>query len=121
MTHREQFEALQAKWRAAETAASDFKFELRYKHGDWWKAPRVKQERAARLQAKADAAMNAVYAWLDANSPRSWHTGVPVVFVRDTLTYEDAMTSGTLSVIPPPVYGSYQSDAVRFASAVVRG
>jgi hypothetical protein len=68
-----------------------------------------------RVSKRAEDAMEAVFVWLDANSPRSWRTGCPAYWICDSLTEADALTRGHLSVVPPCGYGSYPSDLVRFS------
>lgn len=120
MTAQERFEALQARWRAAHDKQHDLRFKLRYAYGDTYyiHAPKAKRDRADRASKAADFVQDAIFAWLDANSPRSWRTGVPCYWVCESLTYADAITTGQLSVTPPVAYGGLPSDSIRFAAAL---
>jgi hypothetical protein len=64
---------------------------------------------------RTDAAMEAVFVWLDSHSPRGWRSGPPAHWVCDELTLADALTAGQLAVIPPCSYGQMPCDAIRFA------
>lgn len=120
MTKQQRFEALQARWRKAKEKARNLAFDLRYHYGDFYfvSAPRAKREKKERASAAEEKASDAIFLWLDQNSPRSWRTGVPADWVCDSLTYADAITSDRLSVTPPVAYGCYPSDSVRFAQPV---
>jgi hypothetical protein len=109
---------LQAAWRKAHEAERELARTLQYKYTNTWSAPRAQQEKYERVSKRSDAAMEAVFAWLDTFSPRSWRSGVPANWVCVHLTEADALTAGQLSVVPPPGYGSYPSDSVRFARPV---
>jgi hypothetical protein len=122
MAKRDQktFEALQAKYRAADERADRIRASLKAQYGHQWRAPAGKERKLNEAQAKADSAMEAIFAWLDANSPRDWRHGAPCYWVCAELSYEDAITAGQLSVIPPVVYGCYESDSRRFAAPIER-
>lgn len=114
------FEALQAKWRSAQTKAHDLRFELQYHYGDMYRvrAPKAKMAKADKASAAEERAQDAIFTYLEANSPRSWRSGVPCYWVCDKLTYADAITAGQMSVIPPVSYGGMPSDSIRFAGPV---
>lgn len=116
---QEKFEALQAKWRAAHKKELDLSFAANHKYGTWYiHAPRGVRERIERARAAESKAMDAVFAWLDAHSPRAWRTGTPAYWICDKLTYADAMTEGQLSVVPPPPYGYTTHEMERFARPI---
>lgn len=119
MTKQEQFERLQAAWRKAHAREQEIKASLTARYGTWYVyAPLVKREKADRLADRANKASDAIFTWLDNNSPRQWRSGVPYHWVCDSLTYADAVTHGPLSVVPPVSYGGNHSLAVRFARAL---
>jgi hypothetical protein len=118
MNMKEQFEKLQAAWLKAHEAERTMARTLEYKYGHTWTAPSGKEAKYKTVAKRADGAMEAIFAWLDINSPRSWRTGSPAYWVCTELTFEDAITAGALAVVPPPSYGTYQSDSLRFARAV---
>lgn len=117
---RETFEKLRAKWLKTSEAARVFGVALRGQYGEHYpyQAPKGKLKRLDALRAREDKASAAIFAWLDANSPRQWRTGVPAYWICESLTYDDAVTSGQLSVVPPPSYGCYPSDSIRFAQPI---
>ena len=108
---------LQAKWRALNDRVRQMTCQLSYKYGSPWyvHAPWGQREKVDAMNKREDAAMEAVFAWLDDNSPRSWRVEVPAYWVCSELTLADALTTGQLSVVPPPGYGSFPCDSVRFA------
>lgn len=111
---------LQARWRKANESLRAYSRELTAQYGDPWRAPAGKERQLEAKRARESAAADAIFAWLDEHSPRGWRSGCPAHWICDELTIEDALTDGTMSVVPPCSYGSYPSDMVRFASALVR-
>ena len=120
MTAQDRFEALQARWRKAQEATREFSWQLEYKYGETWLAPRGKRDRLDRLRKREGEARDDIFAWLDDNSPRSWRSGVPCQWVCNSLTYADAITSGHLSEIPAVTYGCMPGDSARFAAPVAQ-
>lgn len=120
MTPQERFESLQARWRAAQEKAHSLRFDLRYHYGEHYYvyAPKGKRDKADRASRAEEKAADAIFAWLDANSPRDWRRGVPSAWVCGELTYADAMTTDQLSVVPPVAYGCTSADSIRFARAI---
>lgn len=118
MTQQERFERMQGKWRAAHQAAWEYRLTLKLAYGESYHAPRGKRERLERLTAREDQASDAIFAWLDANSPRDFRRGVPADWVCGSLSYADAVTHGPMSVVPPVAFGCYPSDSQRFAAAL---
>lgn len=51
-------------------------------------------------------------------SPRDWTRGVPAHWVISSLTVDDAITAGQLTVIPPPAWGYTDQDSRVFAQAI---
>lgn len=109
---------LQEKWRKAHEKERDLARKLEYTYGKTWMAPQGKRAKYDAVNKRLDAAMEAIFAWLDANSPRNWRTGVPAFWVCEHLTEADALTADRLSVVPPVAYGSLPGDSIRFAQAV---
>lgn len=116
----EMLELLRSKWRAERGKASALRQKIEDKYGRpfYINAPWRKREMIDRATKREDKAADRIFAWLEKYSPRSWRTGVPAHWVCESLTYDDALTPGRLSVTPPCAYGSYPSDSVRFAQAV---
>lgn len=109
---------LQQRFTVQNNMADALKGQLATRYGDWHYAPRGQRERLEKFQDRASKAMEAVFVWLDENSPRDWRHGAPCFWVCEHLTESDALTMGQLSVIPPPVYGAHHGDADRFARPV---
>lgn len=104
------FAALRRRYLARKTKLDAREGALRVKYGElqisWLtRAERLELER---LRAGADAAGDAFFAYLKAISPRDWSYGVPVHWLYEALTYEDAIrpATETLSVVPPLSYGA---------------
>jgi hypothetical protein len=70
------------------------------------------------LKAACDRHDRAMYAYVEAISPRAWDQGVPYTWIVHTLTFDDAVTRGALSVVPPPAWGFGQDDTRRIAQPV---
>ena len=113
-----EFQKLQARYQALNERYHEMRRELIRQYGDHWKAPCGKQDKLAALDTRTSAAMERVFVWLDENSPRFWRTGCPAYWICEELTYEDAMTTGPLSVIPPLCWGQTPDDMRRFAAAL---
>lgn len=119
MDPQAKFEALQARWRKADHRERELAYQLRQRHGAYLiGCPHGQREKLARASDAEARAAEAIFSWLDACSPRSWRRGCPSSWVCDHLTYADAVTAGPLSVIPPPAYGCYPDDMLRFARPV---
>lgn len=117
-TTREKFEALQSRAREARDAHRHYAAGVLRRYGATWYAPLATRRRLdviQRASARRDATL---YRWLATYSPRDWTRGCPVSYVLDTLTYDDALTSGALAIVPPPAWGGTEEDARRFAEPV---
>ena len=109
---------LQERWCVAHEAMLTVLYSLDRRYGKAAYAPLGKRAKLEAAYKREDKASDAIFAWLDARSPRDWRHGVPAYWVCTQLTEADALTAGQLSVVPPPAYGHYESDAVRFAMPV---
>lgn len=120
MSAQAKFEALQAKWRAAYQKVQDMRRAMERKYGDWWRTEATKGEcdKWERAMASEGKASDAIFDWLEVNSPRSFRYGCPAHWVCDELTYADAITRERLSVTPPCCYGGTPADAIRFAQPI---
>lgn len=95
---------------AKRAAYDQVRGELSLKYGSacnpvhYGKGERTKLERA---QAAYDKACDRMFTLLEA-SPRDWRSGVPSIWVAETLSYVDAVrpTTEPLSVTPPCSYGN---------------
>lgn len=108
---RERFDALRAKYLAAKAKLDEVSASLTTKYGSdyhdaWLKAG----ERTARQKARdaAEKAGDALTEHVATFSPRDWSYGVPQSWVRESLTYEDAVrpVGEPLSVVPPLSWGA---------------
>jgi len=67
-----------------------------------------------RAEARERAASDACLTWLDDNSPRpGWRYGVPCSWLVSSLTFELAMSTGELPVIPL-AFGQTERDSASF-------
>lgn len=118
MSPESRFSALQERFRKAADAASNLRFALNYKYGEVYNAKRSERDKLDKLRERESKAADAIFAWLEANSPRNWRHGCPYYWICTELTYADAVTSGALSVVPPVCYGGSPQDSIRFARPV---
>lgn len=70
------------------------------------------------LRRRENRVSDAMFALLDEYGGRNWRSLVPYTWVMSELSWEDATTTGQLSVVPPPGYGSTVVDMKRFAAPV---
>jgi len=78
---------------------------------------RTEQRRLEALDRAEDRTVTAMMTVLDEIGGRNWRAGAPLRWVMGELTYEDAITTGELSSVPPPAYGYSARDMQRFAAA----
>lgn len=110
MSPRERFEALRARYLAAQARRADHEAVLRQKYGpgvqdSWMRSPEAR--RRERLREGEDRARRKFFDHLQAVSPRDWSAGVPYHWLCEKLTFEDAVrpANEALSVVPPLAYG----------------
>lgn len=115
MTRSERFEVLQAKWRDADRAVTSARAVLNARYQSHQYAPAVKRRALEVLERKERRASESFTKLLIALSPRDWRSGVPVSYLRDGLTYADAITRGQLSTIPPAAWGYTPRDSEVFS------
>ena len=118
----QKFNAIRARYVKATERLEAFEDVLRRKYGQTrppasW-ITRGEEQKRESIYAAQSKASDAMFALLDAISPRNWHTGVAWWWVMEKLTYADATTDGPLSVIPQPGYGTTQREVERFAGVV---
>jgi hypothetical protein len=108
---RERFDALRAKYLAARAALSDHDSSMRVKYGSraetsWLSVGERKKLEA--LRAKVGKVGDAFVAYVASISPRDWSYGVPVSWLYEDLSFDDAVRplSEKLSVKPPLSYGA---------------
>ena len=121
MNARTRFEELQRKSQTATRAVDDYRITLIVKYGsNGWRsyASRTEQKRFDILQRTADRAFDRFFTFLQSIAPRDFARGFGCAWIRDSLTFDDAITHDRLSVVPPPSYGLLPSDMVRLAGPV---
>lgn len=111
----ERFAELQRKAQEAYTHMYAFRQELNRRYQDHAYAPAAKRNRLAVLERAERRAWDRFWKYLCVISTRAWEAGVPVSWIREALTYDDAVTTSALSVIPPPAYGYTVEESRRFA------
>ena len=108
---RAKFDRLRARYveAAARLDEADVEFAGRYgaRYATTWLSRRD-QQRLERLRAARRKAEEAIFAHVQAHSPRDWGRGVPQAWVCASLTWDDAVRplGEPLSVVPPMSYGA---------------
>lgn len=108
---RAKFDALRVRYLAAKEKFDEHCSAMRVKYGgdyqdSWLRAGERRAEE--KIRGKVATAGDALFARVQAVSPRDWSYGVPVCWVYENLTWEDAVRPAgePLSVVPPLSYGS---------------
>lgn len=121
MNKRETFEHRQNTAKRKAEGLSEFITDMAVKYGapgrqHYWSSREVKlYEKLKKAQSRAEASF---FKHLKTVQTRDFSVGVPVWWLRDKLTFEDATTTDAMSVIPPPAYGYTDHDARQKAQAV---
>ena len=113
-TQRARFDSLRARYLTARKKYNDLDIAFSSRYGrtynkTWLSAADRKKLENAR--ASADKAGDAFYEYVKTISPRDWSYGVPIHWISEDLTFEDAIRplGEKLSVSPPPSFGSSAS------------
>lgn len=117
---RQKFERLQTRAQDADRKVTDLRLALERQYQDDLYAPAGKRRELERLKVSASKHESRYFEYLQVLSPRRWEQGVPYRWIRDVLTYDDAVTTDALSVVPPPAYGYQVQDSQRFAAPLHR-
>lgn len=112
------FAQLQARWQDADLAARLLRNELDRRYQSHRYAKSGERKKLESLERAGRKHSDRFLGLLASISPRDWTSGVPVVWLRDGLTYADAVTTGALSVVPPPSWGSTVRDSEMFAMPI---
>ena len=118
---RQRFAELQSKAQQTAKAAQDYAIRLRVKYGDAYYRGYLGKKATHRLDILQRANTRAVdrfFALLDTIGGRQFRSGVPCHWLIEKLTYEDAVTRGQMSAVPPPAWGCSDADMPRFAAPV---
>lgn len=105
MTQAERFAALRAKTLDAIATRQTYKAELDAHYHDAAYAPAAKRAKLERLNNALKRHEDRFFAFVQTISPRDWTSGVPLGWIMRELTYDDAITRGPLSVVPPASWG----------------
>jgi hypothetical protein len=105
------FNKLRADYLATMAKLTEFRATLASKYGPNYLNSWMRPAEIAKLNKLGDAAdkcSNAFTEHLESFSPRDWSYDVPAYWVRETLTFADAMRplDEPLSVVPPMAYGA---------------
>lgn len=113
---RERFALLQT---AAQTAAEQVRhiqIDLRWSGVGY--ASRTDKHKLEVAEARARRAFEKFFAFLTTIAGRNFESGFPCAWLRDALTYEDAITLGQMSIVPPPSWGLTEHDMRTLAAPV---
>jgi hypothetical protein len=105
---REEFEALQARYRETWETISALRRRLEAKYSSTHYASQGERARLEALRKRNAKQGERILAWLERYSPRDWSRAVPYWWICMALSFDDAVTSGELTVAPPPAYGYLQ-------------
>jgi hypothetical protein len=122
VTYEAKFNSIRKRVLAASERIDAHEDALRRKYGQTrppaaW-LTRTEDRKRETLYAAQSKAWDDMFDLLDIISPRQWRSGIAAAWVAEHLTYEDATTTGPLSVVPTPGYGSTQRSVEQFAEAV---
>jgi hypothetical protein len=119
---RARFEAIRARWVKACDAERAYRLDVllsRYAKtnpsSSWLNA--TERRRIDAFRRAQDRASDAMFELLDRIGGRYWRSLIPHNWVMEELSYEDAITRGALSVVPPCGYGAHPREVERFATA----
>lgn len=105
------FDKLRAVYMVAKAKLDAFASQLASKYGDGYSSAWLKSSESTkldRLRESADKHGDASTDYVSSFSPRDWSHGVPVYWVRETLTFANAArpVNEQLSVVSPMSYGA---------------
>jgi hypothetical protein len=115
-----EFYALQIKAKIAHSDMSQLRIHAKVRYSDVAYAPAKLKRQIDVATRKADRAWARLFKLVETISPRDWSSRVPVSWIRDQLTYSDAITHGQLSMIPPPAWGYTEAELKEFARVAGR-
>lgn len=107
----ERFAELQTAAKRTRDTWTDYKAGLDRKYQSAQYAPAAKRRQLEQLARAERRAWERFWEYLHAISPRDWSAGIPCHWLIDGLRYNDAVTYGPLSVVPPAAFGWDTRDA----------
>lgn len=114
----ERFTQLQVRWQDADRATRELRNELDRRYQSHRYAPATKRRKLEQLDRAERRQSERFYTLLASISPRDWTHGVPCNWIRQSLTFADAITRDALSTVPPPSWGNTDRDVQAFAAAL---
>lgn len=120
---RARFDAIRRRYMAAVDRERAYRMDVLYERyrdrapsRSWMTNSEI--TRLERFRAAQDREGEKMFALLERISPRDWRSGVPYVWVMESLSFEDAVTDGALSTVPDVAYGQTEADVRRFAASL---
>lgn len=116
---KERFLRLQKKAFEARNKLIEYWDKLSYKYNGYiYAQSRAETKKLDDLRERSDKHWDNFFNYLQSISPRNWSSFVPVTYIMESLTFEDAITKGQLSEIPPPAFGASQKDIEIFCQPI---
>lgn len=119
--HRK-FIAIKTKWFELRRKQEEYESMLFHRYGkhnppsNWLSA--VDKKKADAIRDQMNKTSHRMHELLERVSPRDWSRGIAAHWIMDNLSWEDAITTGPLSMIPHASYGTTQAEVDRFARAI---
>ncbi len=115
------FTRLRERWLKGKAAWQLYYDKLASKYGpnfqrSWITAAELRK--LDELHARQIKLQDRFFELLRSISPRDWDRGISVYWILSQLTYEDAVTSGELSVMPQRAIGYSEQETSQFARPV---
>lgn len=118
MNDRERFEKLQGAWKQAWMKVQDRKDYLASKYQQWNMASYSERNKVIKLQDAESKASDKFFEFLDTIATRDFRSGVPLYWILQNLTYDDATTKGPMQCIPDLAWGCHAGSLERFKQRV---
>jgi hypothetical protein len=121
MNAANRFERIRSRYNDTQRRKHLFDDDMRRKYGvsnpaSAWMT-RGEQAREDAIRKAEGRWMDAMFNLLDSIGGRNFRSGCPAHWVMECLSFEDATTTGKMSVVPPCAFGCTPKDAERFAAA----
>jgi hypothetical protein len=116
--NRKRFETLQCQIRDLDRQQTDLRIDLRVKYSAVQYAKPAERKRLGAIDARIKRLSDKLFAIIDAEAGRDWHSGAPWHWIVTSLSYDDMITRGQLAIVPPPAFGYNERDMQQFALPV---